>query len=105
MGIEDPNTAINGPLKWRFAGGPMMDQHGMQAGIFVILRSSIAKKPYVFVIFQGGGSRSSDPSGSAHVVCAFVVRMRQNQVSFRRGPHFYGYATVLRPIFGILVSS
>ena len=25
-GIEDPNTAINGPLKWCFAGRPIMAQ-------------------------------------------------------------------------------
>ena len=62
-GIEVPNITINGPsstrqrnaIKWRFAGGPMVVRHRM-LGSFVVLqgiRTSIAKKPYIFVIFQG----------------------------------------------------
>ena len=46
------------PFKWRFAGGPMIAQHGMLAWYFVIFQgipTSIAKEPYCFVIFQGGG--------------------------------------------------
>ena len=46
------------PLKWRFAGVRMMPQHGCWLGSFVIFQgiwTSSAKKPYIFVIFQGGG--------------------------------------------------
>ena len=41
-----------------FAGIRMMAQHGMLLGSFVIfqgIRTSTAKEPYIFVIFQGGG--------------------------------------------------
>ena len=65
-GIEDPNITINGPstaasktpLKWRFAGGLMMTNSECWLGSFVIFQvfqASFAKKPYIFVIFQGGG--------------------------------------------------
>ena len=43
-------------FKWRFSGVLIMVQNWM-LGSFVILqgiRTSIAKKPYIFVIFQGG---------------------------------------------------
>ena len=44
-----------------FAGGPMVAQHGNQCwlGSFVIFQgnpTSIAKEPYIFLIFQGRGS-------------------------------------------------
>ena len=53
--------------KWRFAGRPMVTQHRMLEcwlGSFVVLqgiRTSIAKKPYIVVIFQEGGSRPPVP--------------------------------------------
>ena len=34
--------------------------------IFLGIRTSIVKKPYIFAIFQGGGSGPLPPSGSAH---------------------------------------
>ena len=34
--------------------------------IFQGIWTSIARKPYIFVIFQGGGSQCSPPSGFAH---------------------------------------
>ena len=51
-GREDPNTTIR--LKGCFTGGPMIK---CWLGSFVALqgiRTSIAKKPNLFVIFQGG---------------------------------------------------
>ena len=45
------------PFKWHFTGVLMMAQHWML--IFQGIWIRIAKKPYIFVIFQGG-------SGSAH---------------------------------------
>ena len=52
------------PFKWRFAGGPIVVQNtDCWLGSFVIfqgIRTSFAKKPYSFVIFQGErGSRSA----------------------------------------------
>ena len=44
------------PFKWRLAGRPMMAQHQCWLGSFVNfqgIRTSIAKKHYIFVIFQG----------------------------------------------------
>ena len=42
------------PFKWCFTGVPMMAQHWM-LGIFQGIRTSISKKPYIFVAFHGGG--------------------------------------------------
>ena len=53
MGHHRP--ASETPLKWRFAGGPTM----------LGIQTSIVKKPYIFVLFQGGPDHLS-PSGSAH---------------------------------------
>ena len=55
-------------FRWRADGGPTC-----WFGSFVILQgilTSIAKKPYIFVIFHGGLDLLSPPppSGSAHVV-------------------------------------
>ena len=62
-GREEPNTATSGPpsaanetpFKWRFAGMPLIDQHGMlswQLCKFSGDPDSFAKKRY---ILQGGG--------------------------------------------------
>ena len=40
--------------KWRFARGPMMAQLGSLVN-FHGTWTNVAKKPYIFVIFQGGG--------------------------------------------------
>ena len=62
---------IDPPAKRRFAGVPMMAEPWMLAlyssvVIFQRIQTSIAKKPYIFVIlFRGGGDPC--PSGSAHV--------------------------------------
>ena len=78
-GREGPNTIISGPsstrqrnaggpMKWRFAGGPMIAQHWMPAWQlcdFQGIQTSIAKKTYIFVVFQGGPD-PLPPSGSAH---------------------------------------
>ena len=77
---------IIGPLakrhfNWRFAGRPMLARHVMLAWymfsfeIFYGIWTSIDKKNYIFVIFQGGGGGGGGgggsgppvpPSGSAH---------------------------------------
>ena len=85
-GIEDPNTALNGPSSARQRNaifiGPPAKRHGVSLagrwwqnikcwlGRFVIfqeIRTSITRKPYNFVIFQRGSGPPVPPSGSAHV--------------------------------------
>ena len=39
---------------------------GLVAVIFQGIRTCIARKPYIFVIFQGGGPDPLSPSGFAH---------------------------------------
>ena len=53
-------------LKWRFAGMLMMAQHRML--IFPGIWTRIAKKPYIFVIFQEGVWPPVPPTGSTHAV-------------------------------------
>ena len=75
-GREDPNTTISGPslarqrgVRWRADGGPTLNA-GLVALWFYRGSGpvSIAKKPYIFVIFfQGGRSGPRPPSGSTHV--------------------------------------
>ena len=36
--------------------------------LFQGIRASIAMKPYIYVIFKGGGPDPYPPSGSAHVI-------------------------------------
>ena len=43
------------------------DDVPLNAGFFQGIRTSIAKKPYIFVIFQGGSGPPVPPSGSANV--------------------------------------
>ena len=74
MGYHLP--ASETPFKWRFPGGPMMAQHCCWLGSFVIfhgIRTSFAKKPHIFVNFQGGRGVPPPccPSGSAHDVDRF----------------------------------
>ena len=58
---KDPITTKRGPLlaSQRFAGVPTMAQHCILAwklcDFFQVIRTSIARKPYIFVIFIGGG--------------------------------------------------
>ena len=52
------------PLKWHFAGVPMMAQHYMLAWSCVNFHgiwTNIARKSYIFVFFQGGGVRTPAP--------------------------------------------
>ena len=57
----------------------MMAQHNtLNAGLKTLWIFSIAKKPYIFVIFKGGGvGPPVSPSGSAHVriptLCVYAV--------------------------------
>ena len=63
---EDPNSTIRGPssaFELCFAGGPMMAQT-LNAGFgslvnFQGIWHSIAKKPYIFVIFRGASGPSA----------------------------------------------
>ena len=62
---EDPNTTICGPtsarqrnaIKWRFACVPLVAQHCWLGSLvlFQEIRTTIAMKPYIPVILQGGG--------------------------------------------------
>ena len=78
-GRDDPNTTLIGPslASQRFAGVPMMAQHWMLVGSFVIfqgIRTCIAKEPNSLVLFHGVGSEPpAPPSGSAHGVNAWSV--------------------------------
>ena len=63
-GKEDPNITTSRPssaFKWCFAGGPMMAQHKCWLCDFQGIQTSIAKKPYIFVIFQVEGSGPPAP--------------------------------------------
>ena len=65
-GIEDQNTAINGPSSahqqnaiemafcWRANDGPTLNAGLVAAIFFQGIQTSIAKKPNNFEIFQGG---------------------------------------------------
>ena len=62
MGHHRP--ASETPFKWRFAGGPMNAQPLMLAlylCFFQGIRTSIANKPYIFVIFQRGSGPPVPP--------------------------------------------
>ena len=59
-GREDPNTTISGPS----SAGQWNANIECWLGSFVVLqgiRASIAKKPYIFVIFQGEGQEPLSP--------------------------------------------
>ena len=76
---KDPNTTISGPstAKRHLNGDPTLNA-GLVAVIFQGIRTSIAKEPYIFVIFQGGLT-PPPPSGSAHDedaalgLCQFIL--------------------------------
>ena len=67
-GKKDPNSIKSKPssarqrnaIKWRFAGGAIMAQLGSFV-IFQGVRTSIAKEPYIFVIFQEGSGPPAPP--------------------------------------------
>ena len=66
--FEDPNTTISGPYS---ACQQMVicwcANHGLTLNAGLV--ASIAKRPYIFVIFQGrSGPPVPPPSGSAHAV-------------------------------------
>ena len=74
-GREDTITTKSGPssahqrnsIKMTFAGGPNIVCWLSSFQIFHGIRTSIAKEPHSFVIFQGGGAPDPlPPSGSAH---------------------------------------
>ena len=55
-------------FRWRADDDPTL-KAGLVALLFLGILASIAKKPYIFMIFRGGGGVKSPcpPSGSAHV--------------------------------------
>ena len=57
------------PFRWRADDDPTLNA-GLVALCFKGIRTSIAKEPYIFVIFQGRGGpdpvSTPPPSGSAH---------------------------------------
>ena len=65
----DPESVFRGDptlttfFKWRFAGGPMMVIHLILAcfEIFQGIRTSIAKKHYMFVVLQEGSGPPAPP--------------------------------------------
>ena len=76
-GFQNPPKAGHyQPFKWRVAGRPNIK---CWLGIFVIfqgIRISIAKKPYKFEIFQGGGGSGptvATPSDSTYALYDGVV--------------------------------
>ena len=52
-------------FRWRADNGPTLNA-GLVAVIFQGVRTSIAKKLYIFDIFQGREGPDPHPSGSAH---------------------------------------
>ena len=87
-GIEDLNAVMFGPSSarqwnaitmafcWQAYAGPTLNASDGSFVIFQGIRTSIAKKSYMFVIFQGGGGGSGPPvppSGSAYVWHDFLA--------------------------------
>ena len=94
-GRKDPNTTISGPssthqrnaismaFRWRADVGPTLSAGLVACVDFQGIRTSIAKKPYIFVIFQGGGSGPPVPHpGSAHEV-SMILNARMSLFSWR----------------------
>ena len=81
---EDSNTTKIGSSLAR-------QRNANEIGSFVVfreIRTSIAKKPYIFVIFEGVRT-PCPPSGSARVKSQFVARMQLFQLSEEK-PHMFG---------------
>ena len=53
-------------FRWSADDGQTLNA-GLVAAIFQEIRTCIARKPYIFVIFQGGGGPDLDP----HLDCMF----------------------------------
>ena len=113
-GIEDPDTAIywpssarqQTPFKRCFAGGPMMSNIECWLGSFVIfqgIRTSIAKKPYIFCDFSEGVT-TLDPHMCIHrLICASDIGRQQNGVfSWRDEDNLHAVTTYV-PIYQFLL--
>ena len=69
----DPNSNISGPsstasetpFRWRADNDPTLNASLVDA-IFQGIQTCIARKPYIFVIFQWGSGPPVSPSGSAY---------------------------------------
>ena len=55
-------------FRWRADDGPLLNA-GLVAVVFQGIRTSIAKEPYIFVIFQGGGPDPLSPHLDPHMIC------------------------------------
>ena len=75
------------PFQWRFADVPMMAHIECWHGSFVIIQgigTSIAKKPYICVIFQVGGGMSRRRPYSARTTTLHTRRQRRRYVMTER---------------------
>ena len=57
---------------WRADDGPTLNV-GLVAATFQGIQTCIARKPYIFVIFQRGSGPPVHPSGSAHDTQSMAV--------------------------------
>ena len=57
--------------------------------IFKGIRTSIAKEPYIFVIFQGGGVRTPCPPLDPHMFYVLPKDEKQVPVCMAQGPHIF----------------
>ena len=62
---EDRNATKNGPPSAHQRNAIVDNGPPLNAGLVALIRINIARKPYIFVIFQGGPD-PLPPSGSAH---------------------------------------
>ena len=85
-GGEDPSPTLSGPssarqrnankaFRWHADEYPTSNS-GFAAAIFQGIRTCIARKPYIFLIFQGGGSGP----GSAHIISRYFGAYSVRQV-------------------------
>ena len=63
-------------FRWRADDGPTLNA-GLVAAIFQGIRTSIARKPYIFVIFQGGRGRTPFPPLDPHMGLKRVDKVSQ----------------------------
>ena len=95
-GREDPSPTLSGPssarqrnaikaFRWHADECPTLNA-GLAAAIFQGIRTCIARKPYIFVIFQCGGSGP----GSAHVISRYfgTYNLRQRLRRVCASVHF-----------------
>ena len=67
-------------FRWPADDGPTLNA-GLVVCCFQGFQTSIAKKPYIFVIFQGGPD-PCPPSGSTHVCSTFSANKVKKKIHF-----------------------